>query len=718
MSEAGLSRRPRGRLCLGAAITLGVALTIIAIVGQGFGVAPAQMGRLPHLAGEHSSRSLAAIAPAVSSQSYVPLSLGISVNPRAICVDDAALCPAQVGESQVTLTAAAPSAGLATWPAVQVAFVVETTAYDGVYDSGAGDYGQYGLYGPAGADPCALKNPAGPLCEESNGVPFFVAHAQQIANAISAANPHSNVSFALVDYFASLDSHDDGDGMEYHVDIPQFVSSGSFGGQVQSTFQATVLRGGYIYPDSDLSDNILHSSVITALYGTIIGSGLDWSAQTHHVIVWMGSTAPRDPSYYQNYGVSASDDDSGSSATCEPSYSFGAISEPNCEGWVRSQDGNSTHSIAGLAKTSPTCTDSIGGVCTVDAIDLYSTPTDPTSSGWPCPAGARGPIGKLGGCPDGVQTRENTARVLLAGCDIAAATGGSWSGPDFFACPNGQTGSLQPVFVGSDPYSPNLNNPSLFSAFRQISFGPVVGTQVANGTNHPIFQFVPYGNIALVPNQTYPPAQCLLPSGQPFRSCDHAPTLLTIAGKLALGWNWSTKPASNQMFLGDVWTASFLVYADGPPLATVPVNAGTTLLCKATGSQAVDGQYTWATYIPSSNNTVVTQSFPCAQITVEGNPGTAPPPPPPPAAPPVPPPFAVPAPAAVPVLTALGISAQVGVASISLQAIGAGFLGAGFIRMATRNKPIANPVLAGKQKKGGSVFDVQSSAQAGVGKFE
>ena len=70
------------------------------------------------------------------------------------------------------------------------------------------------------------------------------------------------------------------------------MTSGSFGGQVQSTFQAEVLGGGYIYGDSDFSDNILHSSVITALYGTIIGSGLDWSPHTHHVIVWMGSTAP------------------------------------------------------------------------------------------------------------------------------------------------------------------------------------------------------------------------------------------------------------------------------------------------------------------------------------------------------------------------------------------------------------------------------------------
>jgi len=700
----GRIRGPIFGVSVGLAVGLIVLLSILGVAGQGFGTATV---RTEPLTGFGSSSARASLsAPALSTQTYTPLSLSIGAVPHTICVDNSPLCAAQVGESQVTLTAAAPNTGLATWPSVQVAFVIETTLYDGVYDPSAGDPGH---------DACAVRG--GTACEESNGVPFFVAHAQQIANGISAANPHSNVSFALVDYFASLDGHDDGDGSEYHVDIPQFVTSGSFGGQVQSTFQATVLGGGYIYGDSDFSDNMIHSSVITALYGAIIGSGLDWSPQTHHVVVWMGTTAPRDPNYQENYVVSPSDYQQGSSGTCEPSYSFGTLTEPNCEGWVRSSDGNSTHSIAGLARSSPTCTDSIGGVCTVDTIDLYSTATDPTSSGWPCPGGASGAMAKAGGCPDGVAVRQNVAHVLLAGCDLAAATGGTWDGPDFFSCPNGQYGHLQPDFVGANAFSPNLNNPTLFDAFRQVGFGPVVGTQVANGTGHPIFQYVPYGAITVVPNQTIN-AQCLLPSGQPFRSCDTTPQLLNYSGHTALGWNWSKFAKSNQMYLGDIWTVSFLVYASGPPLATVPADACVTAFCKAGGSKALNGEFTWATYIPSSNNTVVKQSFPLAQIDVEGLPGVPPPPVPPPPPPPIPPPFAIAAPAAVPVLTALGISAQVGVASISLQAIGAGLLGAGFIRMATRNKPIANPVLAGKQKKAGSVFDSQSSSKGGVGKFE
>jgi hypothetical protein len=54
---------------------------------------------------------------------------------------------------------------------------------------------------------------------------------------------------------------------------------------------------------------------------------------------------------------------------------------------------------------------------------------------------------------------------------------------------------------------------------------------------------------------------------------------------------------------------------------------------------------------------------------------------------------------------------------VSLQAVTAGLLGAGFIRIATRNRPIANPVLAGKQTKVGSKFDQQGS-KGGVGRFE
>ncbi len=199
--------------------------------------------------GPASGASVSA-TPAPSS-TFGALTLGISDTPGAICAYDESGCSAGTGISRVTLSADADSSGHLAWPNVQVAFVIETTLYDGVYDPTPDD---------PGSDPCAAITGT-TACEESNGVPFFVAHAQDIANAISEANPHSHVSFAMVDYFATKDKFDDGDGSEYHVDIQQFVPSQDFGSAVTSTFQAEVLGGGYVYPDSDFSDNILHSSL-------------------------------------------------------------------------------------------------------------------------------------------------------------------------------------------------------------------------------------------------------------------------------------------------------------------------------------------------------------------------------------------------------------------------------------------------------------------------
>jgi hypothetical protein len=660
--------------------------------------------------------------PAASGASSTPtLDLSISTAPNSICALQATSCPAGVGVSRVTLTAQAPQGGFETWPAVQIAFVIETTVYDGVFDPTVGD---------PGYDQCAVLNdPAGPACEESNGVPFFVTNAQQIANAIQAANPHTTVSFALVDYFATLDVQDDGDGEEYHVDIPQFVPASQFGQDTQASFGSTVLESGYRYSDSDFSDNILHSSSITALYGTIIGSGLDWSNDTHHVVVWMGSTAPRAPSYVQDYCVSPSTHyppGGGSglpcySASCEPSYTFGSSSSPQCEGWTTSQNGDPNDSIAALARTSPTCTDSVGGVCTIDMIDLWDTSTDPSSPGWPLGDATAA----LQGGPNGANVQQNTVRVLLAGCDLAAATGGSWDGPSFFSCPSGQSGTLQPEFLG--PFgSPNLQNPSLFAAFRQVGFGPVTSNLVASATNHPLFTFVPYGSIEVLPGtEAQFRTACELPSGALSRNCPVQPGTRSVPlgpGRNATvyTWNWSTIPSQNQMFAGDTWTASFWILAAGPPYGTVPVDACSTTYCSIGGSHPLGGYYTEATYLPVTNVSVLVQSFPLATIDVESPPSVAPPPTlPPPAVSPAPP--AAPIIAPTPIPAPLGVGAQVGVASISLQAAAAGFLAAGFTTVSIRNKPMSIAVAA-LATKGGPVKsrfeDLTSKDGTGIGRFE
>ncbi|MCI4331834.1 MAG: hypothetical protein L3K19_08350 [Thermoplasmata archaeon] len=346
--------------------------------------------------------------------------------------------------------------------------MVETTAYDGVYDSGAGD---------SGRDPCASSGSL--VCEEANGVPVIAARAGQIAQAIASAHPGSNVSFAMADFFASIDAFDDGDGSAFHVDVQNFTAAGGLQSAVNHSFRTVVLGSGYVYGDSDLSDNILHSPSITALYGALATNGFNWSTSTHHVVVLIGSTAPRAPGYTVNYTVSASDystfcGKSCLSPTCEPSYAFSVGSSPNCEGWTTSQTSNATQSIAWLAQHGGRCASSLGGNCTLDTISLYNGVTDPLSKQWP--------TGRTGGGPNGTLVRANVAHILNASCDLAAATGGSWAGPNFFTCPNGQKGNLSFVSIGSTS-SPNTTNPSLFAALTSIGVGAPVPSH--SGFNQP-----------------------------------------------------------------------------------------------------------------------------------------------------------------------------------------------------------------------------------------
>jgi len=615
------------------------------------------------------------------------LTLDTSVAPLAICAQELLTCPADAGMARVQLSASAEGGPVASWPAVQVVFVIETTGYDGVLGTDRSD----------DLDQCAAASPTAPACEESNGIPFFVANAQQIADAIQNANPHSAVSFALVDYYdARGEPWDDADGPEYNVDIGSFVPAGQFGGLVVSTFQQSVMGGLWYSWDQDLDNAFLDTSSITALYGAITGSQLNWAENAHHVIVWMGSSAPRDPSYEENYCVSPSEwniwDANNlppcGSESCEPAYVFASGVSPECEGWVRSQDGNPADSIAALAHNSASCTDSIGGVCTIDTIDLWTTPTDPYSLGWP----GASQYTKLGGGPGGPAVVENVAHVIEAGCDLAAATGGSWSGPAFESCPNGVQGNLQYVPFGDSIYTPNTYNPTLFQAFRSIGFGPVYGTEVAAGTNQPIFQYVAIGNIGVTSSPQWA-AECTTPAGF-LRTCQQAPTVLHRNGVTYFGWNWSTIPAENVLYIGDSWSVSFNVMATGPPYALVPVDACTTVNCRAAGSGPVGGVFTQAIYLTAGNTTVESQSFPLAEVQVQSAPVTVGIPTVPPAPPPPPPSIPIVISPVTPIPAPVLVGAQLGLASVSLQATAAGFLGAGFMRVTIKNRPIAMAVAA------------------------
>jgi hypothetical protein len=655
--------------------------------------------------------------PATANQ-VAPLLVGTQANPAAICALNGSACTAGTGEARVTLSASASTSPHPFWPNVQIAFVVETTAYDG-------DADHYNAF--LGSDPCAVAtNDQGPLCEESNGVPFLIENAGSIAEAIQAANPHSNVSFAMVDFFGTDYDWNDGpfDSWKYHVDIPDFVPAYDFGAEVQSTFQAEQMDEasgwGCI---CGLDDNFLHSSSITALYGAIIGSGLDWSLGTHHVLVLMGSTAPRDPSYPENYWVSGYDTCCTSpteySGTCEPSYVFSNGVMPNCEGWIRSQDGNPDDSIAALTRTSPTCTDSVGGDCTIDVVDYWDTPTDPYSQGWPVNAntvhvemGGSNPAGSDG--PGGYYVVEDSTNILLAGCDLASATGGSWSGPAYFTCPDGDAGSLQ--YVEHGPMSsPDTNNPTLFAALRAISFGAQYATEVANGTKQPMFTYVPPANFKVAPNPEYATA-CLTASGT-FPTCQIVPSVLHAYDVTYLGWNWSTNSSRDQLYVGDTWSASFNIVNTGPPYAQDPVLSCTTTSCKAAGSGSIDGLYSSVTYTLPNQTGAQQISFPLATVNVIGPTVAGPPPIVPPPAPPIPPGVAIPVAPPTPVLVATPTTVVQGVANISLQATAAGFLGAGFMRVGLKNRPIAMKVAA-KSGAQSSKFDAEKGRKdTGVGRF-
>jgi hypothetical protein len=632
----------------------------------------------------------------VPADSGLPtVTIGTYASPSAICSDGNISCIAETGTARVTLTAQAETPPNPYWPDVQVAFVIETTPYDGVYDHWHND--------PGGDRCAAVTHGASPLCEESNGVPFFIENAGNVARAIDAANPRSNVSFAMVDFFGTDYDWNDGpqDSWKYHVDAADFLPANDFGRAVITNFQRVQMNQGNGWGCAcGMDDNLLHSSSITALYGAIIGSGLTWKPSTHHVLVLMGSTAPRDPSYPVNYWVSAFDSNYARDygfpeygGTCEPSYGFDNGLSPPCEGWVRSQDGIPTHSIAALTRTSPTCTESVGRTCTVDVIDYWDTATDPYSFGWPehgmashyseLPGGTAG--------PGGLYVLTDSANILNAGCDLAAATHGSWDGPAFWTCPNGVSGSLQYVEHGPID-APITSNPTLFASLQRISFGPIVTTVVANGTSQPMFTYVPPANFKLAPDPEFA-AACSTPHGF-LPSCQLVPSSLRANGVEYLGWNWSTIPSQNLLYQGDFWTVSFNIVNTGTPYGRDPVLACTTVPCSLGGAGANAGLFSTNRYYWANSTYLVSQSFPLASVTVIGPliidelptvPAPAPSNPTGLPVSPAPPPSIVVPPALVPASAAPSISPPATVAA---------FLGAGFMRVALRNRPIALRIAA------------------------
>lgn len=769
----GRSTSPHRRLTGALRQATGVAATMLPLLLTALAM-PSASGAPPAI---HAGPGVTSGAVTALTSQFGRLNLGIQAVPSAICANRGLNCSAGGPESQVTLTATATGAGVTAWPAVQLVFVLETTPFDGVYQPGTAEFG---------GDPCAYSSSgstSAPLCGESNGVPFFVANAGAIASAIQTTHPGSNITFGLVDYAATYDNWDDSKGAvhdtvpwpsgnlcppypcgpyitnwdastsyEYHVDVGAFVGASQFQDAVSQTFQRNVLFGNYYLPGSNTSDNLLHSSSITALYGTLTGQGLRWSNATHHVVVWIGSTAPRDPNYLQNYcttnnmfatgpeawtfdAIAGIDNTTNcldtnntlyESPSCEPSYNYSGLWSPACVGWTQSQDGSPSDSIAGLARGGSACAGSLGGNCTIDTVDLFAMPTDTTSRSWFSYVGnSSSPCSPSTVCQSYRASfhwwvNEDVHRVISAACDLANATGGTWDGPYYDNCGTQRYGTL--FFVSPTHYdNPNTSNPTLFDALTNVGFGtPPAGLVLKGIPSVPMFQFVPWGSFHVDPRA--PVTVTCTAVGPIPAECDTAATIRTIgSGVQSLSWNWSIDPNLNALYVGDLWTATFYVYADGPPYSVpYPVDACTTVGCLAAGSGAIGRSYTSASAV-QLDGTPLVDSFSYANVTVllpqgQPPPNTGPPPPPPtgtgpPVLNPTPLPVVVPQP---------GVAAPATVVSlISLQAIAAGVLAAGFSRVAIRPRTVrmAMSVPLSTQKVV-SKFEREKGNSSQAGRFE
>jgi hypothetical protein len=659
-------RRPVGGLVV-AGLALLVTLGALAALGSATPLGPAARP-----AGAAVGTALDPSAPPATVAPQPIVQLTDQAEPSTICDQGLAQCPAGQGASQVVLQAQAGVKGQIEWPAVQVAFLLEMTPYDGVYDPSAVE---------PGADPCGDAVPgSSALCDESNLVPFFVQYAGTIAEELQAQSPNSTLSFAMADYFATHDAWDSGGGSRYRVDVSSFVNATEFGGAVHEDFGQKVLGGGSIIPGSDLTENFLTSDSISALYQALLGlGGLNWSDSAHHVIVQIGSTAPRAPSYPEDYCVSPAVTPLGltncTASECEPAFSYPGNASPECEGWVGSTDGNVTDSIAALAHDAPACTGSLGGNCTIDEIDVNDTPTDPWSTSWSASGGAGGPA----------NWTADAGAILQSGCDMAVATGGSWEGPSWFDC---RALHVQGDLVGvpfGDPENPHTSNPTLLGAFLHVGYGEVPTPLVASGANRPMFEFVPWGNFG----PSFDPSwavTCVNATGVNER-CPSQPEVLYENGLPVYGWNWSNLPATNAMHLGDRWTAAFFVSSYGPPFGLLPIDSCTTSDCLAAGSNEVDAAFTSMSFREYGSQNVVTESFQLMEVTLDPLTNYGVPLPPAPPVLPGPAPSSPPptAPTVVPPTPAPPIPAAV----ISVEAAAAGFIAAGWTALGVRYPPQA-----------------------------
>ncbi len=517
--------------------------------------------------------------PGALTASADSLALTISTNLASVCGYGAATCPAKTSTVRVTLAGATPtSLGPTNGSVAQVLFVVDLTPY-----SFGCAYGSY-------PDGCGYFDA---FSHATNALTYFRDHAAALTEAIELAHPGMNLTFGLVETMGTNDSFDDGDGWSYRVDAGQFVNSTDFASLANTSLQPN---------DLDSSDNLLHSASISALFAALNGVGINWTQGVRHVLVYLGTSAPRAPAYQQDLCALLTLL-SCYPPTCEPAGNFSGLELPACEGWVNSTDGYSDDSIAAAARGTTACVTAFAAVCPIDVIDANATPTDPYSPDW---------LNSSNSSTRHADVWNNTRHVLQAGCDLARATGGTWDGPTWFTCDSLGNGSL--AFDAST----STANPTLAEAITNVGLGPANGSAQGwflGSSGGPLFRFVPTPNVTLaIPLNAS--VSCLTPSG-PFTGCDTVPHEMLVGGVPALAWNWSTDPSTNRLHLGDQWSASFDVVVNASPAASVPLDLCSTPACQGAEGPVETSLGSSAEYKVAGWGSSLTQSFPIAAVEVE-----------------------------------------------------------------------------------------------------
>lgn len=585
-------RRPGApRLRLLSAVVL---VAVVAVLGA-FGAGSARTGStgtFPASPGP-SAGAQPLVAPTGGTAAFANATIAVTPTPATVCPTSWPTCPSGSDTSRVSAQLTLPSGPLAPGDnesQVQVLFLLETTPYDGAYDGSAYDPGR---------DACA--NGGGHLCEESNLDHTFAAYSGTIASAVAAAHPGIPIAFGLVDYFATISDFDDGDGYSFHVDVGNFTSASNLPAEVNATLtggSAPVLsKPSMTMPDSDLSDSFLTSSEITALYGALYGAGVNWSTSAHHVLELLGSTAPRDPNYSENYCASSSDYAGFSpclGSTCEPSFNYGAVTSPACVGWVVAQS-PTAGSIAGDAVNATACTASLGARCTIDALDVWDTPTDPASKGWPSTSNA-------------TTVRNDSLNILRAGCDLAVATGGSWNGPSFYTC-NGTAGSLSYA-----NYTTGSADLGIIRAIGNLSLGASFGA-VGAYVSAPTFRLVLAPGVALASAPEFA-VDCAAGSGASNTSCAQVPSVANLSGTTVLAWNWSTLGSADLLMAGDAWTVSLTLAPMSSASGTMPLFRCELPSCSSAGAGPIAGAASSVTGFYSVNATPWSVAVPLVTWTV------------------------------------------------------------------------------------------------------